>query len=177
MAYDAALAAADDEADLDRPPPYWSDSRIATLKKLWLEGITCSIIATRLGNGATRCSVVCKAHRLGLPRRKETPPKGQPRPPPPKPRAPPRLKIVRPPSPPPRAVVPESAWLPLPGSTPKTLMHRTAEECAWPVGDGPQQLFCCLPSQPGGYCPEHAATAFLPTTSAASLVKLLRRYL
>ena len=44
----------------------WTEERIALLKKLWKEGRSARQIAAVLGGGATRNSVVGKAHRLKL---------------------------------------------------------------------------------------------------------------
>ncbi len=43
----------------------WTDERVASLKKLWLEGLSASQIAKQLG-GVTRNAVIGKVHRLGL---------------------------------------------------------------------------------------------------------------
>src|SRR4051812_9430640 len=43
----------------------WTDDRVASLKKLWLEGLSASQIAKQLG-GVTRNAVIGKVHRLGL---------------------------------------------------------------------------------------------------------------
>ena len=43
----------------------WTDERVETLKKLWLDGLSASQIAAELG-GATRNAVIGKVHRLGL---------------------------------------------------------------------------------------------------------------
>src|SRR6476469_10974427 len=43
----------------------WTDDRVETLKKLWLEGLSASQIAKQLG-GVTRNAVIGKVHRLGL---------------------------------------------------------------------------------------------------------------
>ena len=43
----------------------WTDERVDLLKKLWIEGLSASQIATQLGN-ATRNAVIGKVHRLGL---------------------------------------------------------------------------------------------------------------
>src|SRR3954469_12301115 len=43
----------------------WTDERVETLKKLWLEGHSASQIAKQLG-GVTRNAVIGKVHRLGL---------------------------------------------------------------------------------------------------------------
>ena len=43
----------------------WNDERVATLKKMWLEGKIASEIAKELGN-ITRNAVIGKIHRLGM---------------------------------------------------------------------------------------------------------------
>ena len=43
----------------------WTDERVSTLKKLWLDGLSASQIAKQLG-GVTRNAVIGKVHRLGL---------------------------------------------------------------------------------------------------------------
>jgi hypothetical protein len=43
----------------------WTDDRVTTLKKLWLDGLSASQIAKQLG-GVTRNAVIGKVHRLGL---------------------------------------------------------------------------------------------------------------
>lgn len=43
----------------------WNEERVDLLKKLWSEGLSCSVMANRLG-GVTRNAVIGKVHRLGL---------------------------------------------------------------------------------------------------------------
>ena len=43
----------------------WSDDRVTTLSKLWLDGLNASQIAKQLG-GVTRNAVIGKVYRLGL---------------------------------------------------------------------------------------------------------------
>ena len=43
----------------------WTDERVATLSKLWADGLSASQIAAELG-GVTRNAVIGKVHRLGL---------------------------------------------------------------------------------------------------------------
>jgi GcrA cell cycle regulator len=43
----------------------WTDERVETLRKLWLDGLSASQIAKQLG-GVTRNAVIGKVHRLGL---------------------------------------------------------------------------------------------------------------
>ena len=50
----------------------WTDERVGTLKKLWLEGLSASQIAKQLG-GVTRNAVIGKVHRLGLSGRAASP--------------------------------------------------------------------------------------------------------
>lgn len=47
---------------------YWTDERIADLKKLWADGHSASVIAGML-KGVTRNAVISKIHRLKLPDR------------------------------------------------------------------------------------------------------------
>lgn len=52
----------------------WTTERIVKLEELWIQGVSCSIIADALNNHnpegpITRNAVIGKAHRLGLPAR------------------------------------------------------------------------------------------------------------
>jgi GcrA cell cycle regulator len=49
----------------------WTDDRVASLKRLWIDGLSASQIALRLG-GCTRNAVIGKVHRLDLPKRANT---------------------------------------------------------------------------------------------------------
>ena len=44
----------------------WTDDRVATLSKLWADGLSASQIAAILAEGVTRNAVIGKVHRLGL---------------------------------------------------------------------------------------------------------------
>lgn len=44
---------------------YWTEERVALLRKLWAEGLSASQIAKQLG-GVTRNAVIGKVHRLGM---------------------------------------------------------------------------------------------------------------
>ena len=72
----------------------WTDERVELLRKLWLEGLSASQIASELSNGITRNAVIGKVHRLGLSGRAKAPSQATPRP-----RA---AKPIRTPSPAPR---------------------------------------------------------------------------
>ena len=45
---------------------YWDKSKVELLKKYWASGISAQAIAEKLGEGATRNSVIGKSHRLML---------------------------------------------------------------------------------------------------------------
>ena len=47
-------------------PAGWTDERVETLKKLWMEGLSASQIAGELGEGVTHNAVIGKVHRLKL---------------------------------------------------------------------------------------------------------------
>ena len=63
----------------------WTDERVETLRKLWLDGKSASQIAAELSNGITRNAVIGKVHRLGLSGRVKAPAPAAPRPRPSKP--------------------------------------------------------------------------------------------
>jgi GcrA cell cycle regulator len=52
--------------DSGAQPAGWTDERVETLKKLWMEGLSASQIATELAGGVTRNAVIGKVHRLKL---------------------------------------------------------------------------------------------------------------
>jgi GcrA cell cycle regulator len=165
----------------------WTDERVASLKKLWLEGLSASQIAKQLG-GVTRNAVIGKVHRLGLSGRAT-------------PAAPARtvFKAPRAPRPvlpvahPPRRVEPIAAASPVPslpavreepGSA--TVLTLGAHMCKWPIGDPSTDgfTFCGRRTgQEGPYCHEHARVAYQPAmkkgkrSDAAELARSLRRYI
>lgn len=47
---------------------FWTNGRVEILKAEWL-GATAEYIADLIGEGCTRCSVIGKAYRLGLPKK------------------------------------------------------------------------------------------------------------
>lgn len=136
----------------------WTEKRIATLKTLWADGISCSVIAARMG-GITRNAVIGKVARLGLHSRntkerkpriaRRVPIRSSSAPPPPR----------RPQDGPPLASVP----LPMVHADDiarKTLDQLERNDCRFPVGD-PRDVqfgFCALQKHPGSsYCAGHAA--------------------
>jgi GcrA cell cycle regulator len=160
----------------------WTDERVATLKKLWTEGLSASQVARQLG-GVTRNAVIGKIHRLGLsgracpspPRRARTlrpaRPVGRratpPRPLPPAPAAP---RAARP-----ACEAPEG-----PGAV-ADLTGLRGHVCKWPIGDpkAPGFSFCgALVEGDGPYCPAHHRRArqpgrLAPLAEDAGLVRLL----
>ena len=165
----------------------WTDERVETLKKLWLDGLSASQIAKQLG-GVTRNAVIGKVHRLGLSGR-ATPSQPQrtvfkapraPRPavsasPAPRRTIEPSLASAQPVQP----YVAEE-----PGSA--TVLTLGANMCKWPIGDPSSDnfTFCGRRSErEGPYCTEHARVAYQPQqkkagrTGASELARSLRRYI
>lgn len=164
----------------------WSDDRVASLKKLWLEGLSASQIAKQLG-GVTRNAVIGKVHRLGLSGRAA-------------PAAPQRtvFKAPRPPRPtmatphaPRRAEAAVHQPVPLPALREEpgtaTVLTLGAHMCKWPIGDPSTDdfSFCgARTSQDGPYCQAHARVAYQPQqrktgkrSDEADLARSLRRYI
>jgi len=161
----------------------WTDERVATLKKLWLEGLSASQIAKQLG-GVTRNAVIGKVHRLGL--------SGRAAPSQPSrstfkaPRAPRPVSVPQPrrleahaPAPAPRPILIDEA----PGTA--TVLTLGAHMCKWPIGDPSADsfTFCGRRNEGDGpYCAQHAQVAYQPAQSkkksgANELARSLRRYI
>ena len=161
----------------------WTDERVELLRKLWLEGLSASQIASELSNGITRNAVIGKVHRLGLSGRAKAPSQAAPRP-----RA---AKPIRTPSPAPRAhnhapmmrgnlafaMAPrmmEATPQPkaqleevvIPMSERVTIMELRESMCRWPLGDpaSPDFRYCGAdsPIGDGPYCKYHARVAYQP---------------
>jgi GcrA cell cycle regulator len=162
----------------------WTDERVETLRKLWLDGLSASQIAKQLG-GVTRNAVIGKVHRLGLsgratPSQPTRPTFKAPRPPRPvvsQPSA--RRMIDHAPAPLPRPVT----YVEEPGTA--TVLTLGAHMCKWPIGDPATDnfTFCGRRSaSEGPYCVEHARIAYQPQqmkkkSSASELARSLRRYI
>jgi GcrA cell cycle regulator len=165
----------------------WTDERVETLKKLWLDGHSASQIAKQLG-GVTRNAVIGKVHRLGLSGR-ATP--SQP--------ARPAFKAPRPARPltasapiqrrlaahhplPPPAIRP-APYVEEPGTA--TVLTLGAHMCKWPIGDPASDDFTFCGRRAGDegpYCVEHARLAYQPQqakkrSSPSELARSLRRYI
>jgi len=135
----------------------WNEERTATLRRLWLEGMSASQVARQLG-GVSRSAVIGKVHRLGItvrdvPARQRTSVRTAVR-------AQPRARVVR-----------DAALV---RSVPRLIeiaeMEPTANilgleihSCRWPIGnpDSHDFGFCGREkSARGSYCDEHARGAF-----------------
>lgn len=172
----------------------WTDERVTTLKKLWLDGLSASQIAKQLG-GVTRNAVIGKVHRLGLsgraaPSQPARPAFKAPRPARPAatamPAAPRRVVAAEPVAPSP-SPIPMQPSVPVlrneaPGSA--TVLTLGAHMCKWPIGDPSSDgfTFCGRRSSEGPYCVEHARVAYQPQQTkkkggATELARSLRRYI
>ncbi|MDB5441297.1 MAG: gcrA [Caulobacteraceae bacterium] len=168
----------------------WDDERVATLKKLWLEGLSASQIAKQLG-GVTRNAVIGKVHRLGLSgRAAPSQPQRQvafkaPRPPRPISQAPVRREVT--PSSPSSMPVPAAPRPVFVAEAPGTATVLTlgVHMCKWPIGDPSSDnfTFCGRRQSEGPYCIDHARVAYQPQqsgkkkTGATELARSLRRYI
>lgn len=134
----------------------WSDERVATLSKLWRDGLSASQIARQLG-GVTRNAVIGKVHRLGLSGRAA----------PSRPRA-----LAQRPSrarhhqrvPAPRLVRPTRALVAPPPEPPEgpglvdDFVALAPHACKWPIGDPKAAGFSfCGRQAHGRYCAAHQA--------------------
>jgi GcrA cell cycle regulator len=156
----------------------WTDERVESLKKLWMDGLSASQIAAELGQGITRNAVIGKVHRLGLSGREKSSSTAHPartrvkqaarpaalrNPPPlisrgntalataPRTYAPPAPRPVE------EVVVPISERV--------TLLELKEAMCRWPLGDPTttEFRFCGLKTPDAStYCPYHARIAYQP---------------
>lgn len=154
----------------------WTDERVELLKKLWAEGLSCSVIADRMGGYLTRNAVIGKVSRLGLPgrdvkvrqsiggkkgakvmrnRHQEAKRVASGKPP----------TLVE-------TVFRADPFVPaedlhIPVKERKTLLQLEDRDCRWPVGGDPRQgveyQFCARPKVHGlSYCETHTRRAFQP---------------
>jgi len=146
----------------------WTDERVETLKKLWIEGLSASQIAKQL-TGVTRNAVIGKVHRLGLAGR-ATPSRPAKRP---RPVSRPRIAttsssnaISRPRMAPAPylALVPHLEPLKAEDGSVTTVLTLSEDVCKWPIGDPTDAgfAFCGRNSGSGPYCHDHASLAFQP---------------
>jgi GcrA cell cycle regulator len=167
----------------------WTDERIDTLRKLWLDGLSASQIATTLG-GVTRNAVIGKVHRMGLSGR-ATPSQPartifkQPRPVRPPAAATPVVRRVAAPQTPAQMVASPLREPEIMERGSATVLTLGAHMCKWPIGDPSTDdfTFCGRRNgDEGPYCVEHAKLAYQPQharkkSSASDLARSLRRYI
>lgn len=153
----------------------WTDENIATLKRLWVGGHTCTQIAKRMGGGLTRNAIIGKVRRLGLSYRSGPNGSGF--------EGVNRARKVaklhqkkstfgakshsrqkRAPGTMPPATHPGSPALDLPSENTKrvSLFETGDSKCKWPLwGDGDDHRDCCgLPVKTGPYCAHHMQIAY-----------------
>ena len=161
----------------------WTDERVELLRKLWLEGLSASRIASELAGGVTRNAVIGKVHRLGLSGRvKAAIPAGAQ-----------RTRPIAKPGQAARTPMPQRPMPMMRGNTALALDQRTApmpvaqrgsddnvismtetvtimdlreSMCRWPVGDPSSAEFrYCggkAPIGEGPYCAYHSRMAYQP---------------
>jgi GcrA cell cycle regulator len=139
----------------------WTDERIASLKTMWLAGMSASQIARSLG-GVSRSAVIGKVHRIGIAGREA----------PSRPRSvvgfrPKRVRRVNGGGQP-RKNSPTPERLPTPPpfvetTATATILNLSEHSCRWPIGD-PAALefgFCGRRrAGRGSYCQLHAEASF-----------------
>lgn len=143
----------------------WNDERVATLRKLWAEGLSASQIAKQLG-GVTRNAVIGKVHRLGLAGR-ATPSRPAKRP---VRTARPRLvgpsaPRLRPASSMPAHTAPELEPLRFENGATASVLTLNESMCKYPIGDPsePGFAFCGRSASCGPYCQDHARLTYQPS--------------
>lgn len=145
----------------------WNDERVATLRKLWAEGLSASQIAKQLG-GVTRNAVIGKVHRLGLAGR-ATPSRPAKRPVrPARPRViSPTAPRLRPASNMPAVVIPELEPLRFDDGKAATVLTLNESMCKYPIGDPTDAsfAFCGRSAACGPYCQDHARLTYQPSQS------------
>ena len=146
----------------------WSEPRVTTLSKLWLDGLSASQIAKQLG-GVTRNAVIGKVHRLGLSGRGAPSAPGRAS----------RVTTVRSPRPrravgrvarrvpaPPRAPVAAPSPAPEGPGLVTDMARLGVHACKWPIGDpkSPDFSFCGRHA-PCRYCAVHETQGVRPGTA------------
>ena len=158
----------------------WTDDRVATLSKLWAEGLTASQIATQLG-GVSRNAVIGKVHRLGLsgrvkPKRKTAPSTPRTTARAPRKRTPvKRRAVAKAPATPPPAPLKAK---PLPSGEYATILTITESLCKWPLGDPSSSdfRFCGRGTDTGEpYCKSHAQLAYQPSRRRVATNRAITR--
>lgn len=160
----------------------WLPEEDAQLRRMWCEGSSASEIAKALDTDRSRCAVIGRVHRLGLPGRAApsmrtyAPKVGKRR------AELAAVSVIRT-EPPKVAPTPEevqAAFADAPSSA-RPLAECGPDECRWPFGERGSYLFCCRPTAEGAvYCADHARIAHQPPkpgSGVAGLTRSLRRYI
>jgi len=164
----------------------WTDERVELLKKLWIDGLSASQIATELG-GVTRNAVIGKVHRLSLSGRAKpaSAPTARARKPAaatsrtgiaPRGAAPtarplvagntalkPMVQTAPEPRRAMRAEASDSVVVPI--SLHATILTLTEQTCKWPIGDPSTEDFHFCGQRSGSgipYCEYHSRIAYQP---------------
>ena len=159
----------------------WTNEHIATLKRLWKQGLPTSQIALQLGDWCTKNSVIGKAHRLNLPGRQglnTTPTRSTTTRVPKRPVAQRRKKqksaepkatsaketVVKEPTK--RQRRRKASDVTMPVFRKLNLMELSNTTCRWPLGDPHHKRFCFCGNDTNNppYCTYHAKLAFEPLT-------------
>lgn len=168
----------------------WTDAEVATLTKLWKDGLSGTQIAYRMGEGLTRNAVIGKVHRLGLGRNPSTPRSSIPRVrnrivrlapsayrnPLPRPRTPTAFKtaVVFPPQTRPAAQVNIVRQImakmakntSIPPALRVSLLDLDEDMCRWSYGDPRSEdfHFCARKKVDGiSFCEHHAVLVYQPS--------------
>jgi GcrA cell cycle regulator len=145
----------------------WNEERTATLRKLWLEGMSASQVARQLG-GVSRSAVIGKVHRLGITVR-EVPvrQRGAVRT---ASRAQPRSRPVR------EAVIAPRPALRLAAvaemTATQSILGLEIHSCRWPIGDVESDDFGFCgrdKTARASYCEDHARGAFRRLSSPSEV--------
>jgi GcrA cell cycle regulator len=145
----------------------WNEERTATLRKLWLEGMSASQVARQLG-GISRSAVIGKVHRLGITvrdvsARQRSAARTASRPQP-------RARVVRETAPAPR---PALRLVEIAEMAPtSSILGLSTHSCRWPIGnpDSHDFGFCGREKTArGSYCDDHARGAFRKLASPSEV--------
>jgi GcrA cell cycle regulator len=143
----------------------WTDERVATLKKLWADKLSCSQIAIQLG-GVTRNGVIGKVNRLGLESRRGQRKEGRPKT---TQASLSRIERSRTNGNGVFAAIQRGAAPPLPelpaaqSSKPVKLLDLKDHHCRYPLNEPSyEMLHCGDPAVNGSYCSRHARIAYSP---------------
>ncbi|GLQ21559.1 GcrA family cell cycle regulator [Algimonas porphyrae] len=166
----------------------WTEDRVATLSKLWAEGLSASQIAKQLG-GVTRNAVIGKVHRLGLsgrakpsrpkPAKTQTTARATPKPKPAKAQPATRRSAAKPkaqPSSLPVSTEPPLEAKPLKDGSYATILTLTDHMCKFPIGDpsADEFRFCGRKTDPDEpYCTPHSMVAYQPSRRRNSSGKMI----